>query len=70
MLEASIWTILKEFSEGIPRQGSVLTYFFYFLENCGMSWGPRRRIGLKSIKKGFALLPKVLIEIGNVVEGS
>ena len=28
MLEASVWTILKEFTEGIPKQGKVLTYFF------------------------------------------
>ena len=27
MLEASVWTILKEFTEGIPKQGRVLTYF-------------------------------------------
>ena len=70
MLEAFVWTILKEFSKGIPRQGSVLTYFFYFLDNRGMSRGPRRRIGLKSIKERFALLSEILIEIRNVVEGS
>ena len=27
MLETSVWTILKEFTEGIPKQGRVLTYF-------------------------------------------
>ena len=27
MLEASVRTILKEFSERIPKQGRVLTYF-------------------------------------------
>ena len=35
-----------------------------------MGWGPRGWIGSKSIKKGFALLPEVLIEILDVIEGS
>jgi len=69
MLEASVWTTLKEFSEGIPRQGSVLT-FFYFFDNSGMDWGPRGRICSKPIKKRFAFLPEILIEISNVIERS
>jgi len=30
MLKASVWTILKELTEGIPKQGRVLTYFLIF----------------------------------------
>ena len=70
MLEASVWTILKELTEGIPKQGSVLTYFFDFLDNKSMSWSPRRWIGSKSIKEGFALLHEILIETRDVVERS
>ena len=33
-----------------------------------MGKGPRRCIGSKSIKKRFALLPEILIEIRNVIE--
>ena len=33
-----------------------------------MGWGPRRWVGSKSIKKEFALLSEILIEICNVVE--
>ena len=28
MLEASVWIILKDLGEGMPRHGRVLTYFF------------------------------------------
>ena len=33
------------------------------LDHCSMGWGPRGWIGSKSIKKEFALLPEILIEI-------
>ena len=40
-----------------------LDIFFDFLDDCGMGWSPRKWVGLKSIKKGFALLLEILIEI-------
>ena len=33
------------------------------LDHCSMGWGPGGWIGSKSIKKEFALLPEILIEI-------
>ena len=35
-----------------------------------MGRSPKGWIGSKSIKKGFALLPEILIEIRNVIEGT
>ena len=66
--------ICLDYLEGIFRGDSeareCLDIFFDLLNNQCMSGCPRGRIGSKSIKKRLALLPKVLIEIRNVIEGS
>ena len=43
--------------------GKGFDILFDMLDHCSMGWGPRRWIGSKSIKKEFALLPEILIEI-------
>ena len=69
MIEASVWTILKELTVGIPRQGRVLKYFLISWNN--EVWAGVQGGGLiRSLSKGFALLPEVLIEILDVIEGS
>ena len=66
--------ISLNYLEGIFRGDSkareCLDIFFDLLNNQCMGGCPRRRIGSKSIKKRLALLPKVLIEIRNIVERS
>ena len=66
--------ICLDYLEGIFRGDSkareCLDIFLDLLNNQCMGGRPRRRIGSKSIKKGLALLPKILIEVRNVIEGS
>ena len=42
MLEASVWKILKDFTEGIPKHGSVLTYFL-------ISWTTKVWVGVQGM---------------------
>jgi hypothetical protein len=44
-----------------------LNILFNISDNGSVNRYPRRRIFLKSIKKRLALLPKILIEINNIV---
>ena len=59
------------FSESLDKHWKHLRIFFHTIKRNGLVSGcPGGRIGSKSIKKRLALLPKVLIEIRNVIEGS
>ena len=42
MLEASVWKILKDFTERIPKHGSVLTYFL-------ISWTTKVWVGVQGM---------------------
>ena len=70
----NVRSICLNYLEGIFRGDSkareCLDIFLDLLNNQCVIGCPRRRVGSKSIKKRLALLPKVLIEIRDVIEGS
>ena len=52
-----------DFPRGWASYKLKFDILFDMLDHCSIGWGPRGWIGSESIKKGFALLPEILIEI-------
>jgi hypothetical protein len=68
MSEASVSTILKAVSVGIPQTWKRSDMSLDLFNKRGVSFCPRRRIILQPVKQGFAILPQILVEVSNIIQ--